>query len=85
MVTKYKAKPVEVEAEEIVHVVEYDWDGCHKVKIKNGGRLYSAESMREPYKGDFLIFEKGIASDGYVCPREVFLSKYEVVVNGKNN
>jgi len=74
----YKGKPVQITAGEIVAVVEHDrYDGYSKVKVKGGGRLFSIDAHQEPKEGDYLIIESGTGSDGYLCPREIFLQRYE--------
>lgn len=76
---KYRARPVEVEAHEIVSVAsERNPDGSLCVAISNGVNvLASAEMLARitPSVGDYWV----VQSDGYVYlnPKEVFERKYE--------
>lgn len=79
---KYRAKPVEVEAYEIVSVAEdKNPDGSLNVAISKGANVLASPEMLAritPQVGDYWI----VQADGYVYlnPREVFLRKYEPIV-----
>lgn len=77
---QYISVPTVVEAAEIVAVVDFDpYETVCAVKVKNGGRVYRVNCHQHPEEGDFVISEEGDFSDGYLCPKDVFLKKYKRV------
>lgn len=75
---KYIAKPVEVEAHEIVDVGGMLPDGSRHVALSNGDNATATVEMMSryvPVPGDYWV----IQSDGYTYlnPKEVFERKYQ--------
>ena len=78
--TKYRKKPVVVEARRL-RLGEYfgDWDGV-EVNIPGGGALVHAigGTVKAEY-GDWII--KGIKGEFYPCKPDIFDATYEAVVD----
>lgn len=76
---KYKAKPVEIEAHEIVSVGrEPGNDNPWNFALKDGTNAIippAQVGQHHPKAGDYLIVRAD--GDNYLCPQRVFNEKYE--------
>lgn len=76
----YRANQVEVDAAEIVFVLDFcPHDGVAAVKVRGGGRVFSVRVSVEPCVGDFLVWEPDGWSAGYIYPAGVFKNKYSEI------
>ena len=78
---RYRANPVEVDADKILEVMKGTPDTPMILKLENG-RLYSPNASMlariDPVAGDYVV----VQADGYVYlnPKDVFERKYSLIV-----
>lgn len=77
---KYKANPVEVDAEIIIDAGKVNSDGTMNLALQNGVNFKADKGMIArmiPQPGDYVVTQ----SDGYVYlnPKDVFERKYSPV------